>query len=218
MIVKGAPAIEALGEARTVLFDKTGTLTVGTPEVREVLATDGVAVDDLLRLAASVDQYSAHPLGDALVRAATEADLTLSVATEVREDPGQGIAGVVDGRTVAVGSRTFVASQGLASEEALATLIGDRGSGEAHITVGVDGQARGVIVMADELRPDSRRIVERLRSEGIRHVAMVSGDRRSVADRVGRELGVDRAYAELSPADKLDIVRRIRAIASCGPW
>ena len=84
------------------------------------------------------------------------------------------------------------------------------GSGEAHVLVAVDGHLGGVIVMADELRPDADRIVERLRAEGVRHVAMVSGDRRSVAERIGRELGVDRVYAEQSPEQKLEVVERLR--------
>ncbi len=211
VIVKGAPAIEALGQARTVLFDKTGTLTVGTPEVREVLSADGVAPGELLRLAASVDRFSAHVLGEALVRAARDASLKLSVPRAVKEEPGQGIRGFVDGRAIGVGSRAFLQELGVpAAEIAFAALLSGRGSGEAHVTVSVDGHVGGVIVMTDELRQDTRHIVERLRAEGIRHVAMVSGDRRSVAERAGRELGLDRVYAELSPEEKLEIVKRIR--------
>jgi heavy metal translocating P-type ATPase len=212
VIVKGTGAIETLGQARTVLFDKTGTLTVGTPEVREILPSAGNNAGELLRLAASVDRMSAHVLGEALVRAAGDAGLGLSAASNVREEPGQGIEGNVDGRAVAVGSRAFVRSAGVAADEvASAAVMSGRGSGEAHVLVGVDGHLGGVIVMADELRPDADRIVERLRAEGVRHIAMVSGDRRSVAERIGRELGVDRVYAEQSPEEKLEVVRRLRA-------
>jgi len=211
VIVKGAGAVETLGQARTVLFDKTGTLTVGTPEVREVLGCDGFQPGELLRLAASVDQMSAHVLGEALARSALDAGLTLTTATDVREEPGQGIQGTVDGRRVAVGSRAFVRAAGVPADEvASAVVMTGRGSGEAHVLVGVDGHVGGVIVMADELRGDADRIVERLRAEGVRHVAMVSGDRRSVAERIGRELGVDRVYAEQSPEQKLEVVERLR--------
>jgi heavy metal translocating P-type ATPase len=211
VIVKGAAAIEKLGESRTVLFDKTGTLTVGTPEVREVLSADGAQPGELLRLAASVDRYSAHVLGQALVRAAGESDLKLSTPKEVSEDPGQGIRGLVDGHTVAVGSRKFLEDLGVPADQLRApALVTGRGSGEARVNVSVDGHAGGVIVMADELRPDAREVIGRLRSEGIRYVAMASGDRRSVAERVGRELGLDRIYAELAPEDKLEVVRRMR--------
>src|SRR5271166_1141522 len=212
VIVKGAGAVETLGQARTVLFDKTGTLTVGTPEVREVLGCGGFQPGELLRLAASVDQMSAHVLGEALVHAALEAGLGLDSAGDVAEEPGQGIRGAVDGHRVAVGSRAFVRATGVPDEElASAAVMTGRGSGEAHVLVAVDGHVGGVIVMADDLRADADQIVPRLRAEGVRHVAMVSGDRRSVAERVGRELGVDRVYAEQSPEDKLEVVRSIRA-------
>jgi heavy metal translocating P-type ATPase len=211
VIVKGTPAIESLGEARTVLFDKTGTLTVGTPEVREIVTRDGLNESELLRLAASVDRISAHVLGEALVTAAQDAGLELTMPADVQEEPGQGIAGNVDGQRVLVGSRAFMRDAGVPQEEIdAAALATTRGSGEAHVVVAVDGHVAGVIVMADELRPDARGVVERLRAEGIRHVAMASGDRRSVAERVGRELALDRVYAELSPEEKLEIVRHIR--------
>ena len=212
VIVKGAGAIETLGQARTVLFDKTGTLTVGTPEVREIQTRDGWEPSELLRLAASVDRFSAHVLGEALVSAAAEADLQLTMPTEVHEEPGQGIGGLVDGHRVLVGSRAFMRSAHLPEQEiAPAGLSTTRGSGEVNVVVAIDGRIAGVIVMADELRPDAEQIVERLRGEGIRHVAMISGDRRSVAERVGRELGVDRVYADQSPEDKLAVVRSIAA-------
>ena len=179
VIVKGAGAIETLGQARTVLFDKTGTLTVGTPDVQEIIALGEHTSADVLRLAASVDRLSAHVLGEALVRAARDAELALELPTDVREDPGQGIGGSLDGHRVAVGSRAFLRGQGYdADKVAGAALMTGHGSGEAHVLVGIDGTVAGVIVMADELRPDAERIVERLRAEGVRHVAMVSGDRR----------------------------------------
>jgi len=218
VIVKGAGAIETLGQARTVLFDKTGTLTVGTPEVRDVVTRGDHQPGELLALAASVDQMSAHVLGEALVRAATDARLTLTTPTNVHEEPGQGIEGILDGRKVAVGSRAFIRSVGVPADEiASAAVLRGHGSGEAHVLVGIDGHVAGVIVMADELRPEAERIVERLRAEGILHVAMASGDRRSVAERIGRELGVDRVYADQSPEEKLEVVRRLRADPELSP-
>jgi heavy metal translocating P-type ATPase len=218
VIVKGAGAIETLGQARTVLFDKTGTLTVGTPEVRDIVTRRDHQPAELLRLAASIDRMSAHVLGEALVRAALEADLTLTTPTEIREEPGQGIQGIIGGHTIAVGSRAFVRAAGVPPDEVTsAVVLPGHGSGEAHVLVAIDGHVRGVIVMADELRPDADRIVERLRAEGVRHVAMVSGDRRSVAERIGREIGVDRVYSEQSPEDKLEVVRRLRADPQLNP-
>jgi heavy metal translocating P-type ATPase len=218
VIVKGTGAIETLGQVRTVLFDKTGTLTVGTPEVREIVPRDGLGRAEILSLAASVDSMSAHVLGAALGEAAHEAELTLKEPAEVVEDPGQGIAGTVDGHRVAVGSRDFLVGQGIPQAQLeAASIISGHGSGEARVMVGVDGGLAGVIVMADDLRPDAAGIVERLRGEGVRQVAMVSGDRRSVAERIGRELGVDRVYAEQSPQDKLEVIRRLREDVGQGP-
>lgn len=218
VIVKGAGAIETLGQVRTILFDKTGTLTVGSPAMREIVSCNGMPAGELLRLTASVDRLSAHVLGEALVRAAKESDLALEVPDEVSEEPGQGIVGTIAGDRVAVGSRAFLHSVGVPRSEisSAAVSIG-RGSGEARVYVAVNERLAGVIVMADELRPDARGIIERLRAEGTRHVAMVSGDRHSVAERVGREVGVDRVYAEQSPEDKLEVVRRLREDANLRP-
>jgi heavy metal translocating P-type ATPase len=218
VVVKGADAIETLGRARTVLFDKTGTLTVGTPHVQDMVALGERSPADLLRLAASVDRFSAHVLGEALVRAAEDAELALALPGDVREEPGQGISGTVEGHRVAVGSRAFLRAEGYGADEvAAASLVAGHGSGEAHVLVGIDGALAGVMVMADELRPDAERIVQRLRSEGVRHVAMVSGDRESVAARIGRQLDVDRVYADQSPEDKLEVVRTLRTDPALQP-
>ena len=218
VIVKGAGAIETLGEARTVLFDKTGTLTVGTPDVQEIVPLANLGRGEVLRLAASVDRMSTHVLGEALVQAAGSAGLALAEPERVREEPGQGITADVDGHRVTVGSREFLVAEGYDRDEVAGTSLAvGRGSGEAHVLVGVDAQLAAVIVMADELRPDAERIVERLRAEGVRHVAMATGDRRSVAERIGRELGVDRVYAEQSPEEKLEVVRRLRDDPSLAP-
>jgi P-type E1-E2 ATPase len=155
---------------------------------------------------------SAHVLGEALVSAARDADLELAVPGAVREEPGQGIEGEVDGHRVAVGSHAFLASAGVPAQVlARASTIRGHSSGEAHVLVGLDGQLGGMIVMADELRPDADRMVQRLRDEGVRHVAVLSGDRHAVAERVGRQLGVDRVYAEQSPEAKLEVVRSLRS-------
>ncbi|HVW48126.1 MAG TPA: heavy metal translocating P-type ATPase [Solirubrobacterales bacterium] len=218
VIVKGTGAIETLGQVRTVLFDKTGTLTVGTPEVRDIVARADLGSAEILAMAASVDSMSTNVLGAALGEAAHEAELSTQEPREIDEAPGQGIAGTVGGHRVAVGSRDFLVDQGIPRAQLeSAAMVDGHGSGEARVMVGVDGGLAGVIVMADDLRPDARGIVERLRGEGVRQVAMVSGDRRSVAERIGRELGVDRVYAEQSPQDKLEVIRRLREDPGRGP-
>lgn len=217
VIVKGAAAIEALGRARTVLLDKTGTLTAGTPCVQRIEVADGLPAPEVLRLAASVDQLSPHVMAGALVAAAHDRGLALSHPEEAHEDPGRGIVALVDGRRVAVGSRGWLQSLGYALDEPAEPAGIAPAVGAATALVGADGRLIGTIVLADELRPDAYELVGALRASGIRLVAMVSGDRRAIAARIGARLGVDRVYAEQSPEDKLEVVEAIRADPRLGP-
>jgi heavy metal translocating P-type ATPase len=210
VIVKGGGAIEALGEARTVLLDKTGTVTSGEPEVERIVTLAAVTESDLLRLAASVDQHSAHALAGALVDDARRRGLALSAPEGTREAAGQGIAGTVDSRVVAVGSGAWLEAIGYANARAAAASLDGDDPGRARIVVGVDGSVAGVIVMADHLRPEAAGLAGQLRDAGIEHVALVSGDHRGAAEEAGRLVGVDVVYAEQSPEDKLDVVRAIR--------
>jgi heavy metal translocating P-type ATPase len=221
VIVKGGAAIERLGEARTVLLDKTGTLTLGAPAVREVVAlgdaVGGVPEDEILRLAASVDQLSAHVLAEALVHSAEQRGLSLAEPSDAVEEPGQGAEGTVDGRRVSVGSAAWVRSRGY-EVEAAAGVGGDGDAGGlAKVLVGVDGRLAGVVVMADSLREDARALAGELREAGIRRVAMVTGDRASVAERIAAETGLDQVFAEQSPEQKLDVVRGMRADPALAP-
>jgi heavy metal translocating P-type ATPase len=213
VIAKGGAVIEALGRARTVLFDKTGTLTLGTAEVDRIVALDGLPPDEALRIAASLDQFSTHAMATALVRAAERRGLRLTMPTAVREDPGQGIAGDVDGHSVAVGSTAFVTAAGAAAAP------GDGGvvPGEARVTVAADGRVVAVIVMADRLRDDVAGLVADLRRSGVRHVALATGDVETTAEEIGRAAGVDRIYARQSPADKLELVRALAGRKDLAP-
>lgn len=209
VIVKGGAVIEALGRARTVLFDKTGTLTLGTARVDRILTTDGVPAGEALRIAASLDQFSSHAMAAALVREASDRGLRLSMPTGVSEDAGQGIAGDIDGRRVAVGSASFVSAHATLPE---APFYGtSAGPGEARVTVAADGRVVAVIVMADRVREDVSGLVADLRRSGVRHVALATGDVETTAQAVGRAAGVDRIYARQSPQDKLELVRTLAA-------
>ncbi len=214
VIVKGGAAIERLGEARTVLLDKTGTLTLGTPAVREVIVLDagaGAGEAEILRLAASLDQLSAHVLAEALVHDAERRGLELAEPAAPEEEPGQGIEGGVEGRRVAVGSAAFLRSRGY-PVEAAAGVGGDGDSaGLAKVLVGIDGDLAAVVVMADRLREDARELAGSLRGTGVGWVAMVTGDRAAVAERIAAETGLDEVFAEQSPEQKLDVVRTMRA-------
>jgi heavy metal translocating P-type ATPase len=211
IVLKGGAALEQLAAARTVLLDKTGTLTRGRPAVERIITFDGVSERELLRLAASVDQLSAHVLAEGLVHDAVTRGLRLERPTAAHEVPGDGIEGTVDGRRVGVGGESWLVAQGFAGNgtptppEALGAA-----PGQALVHVGVDDRVAGVLVMGDQLRPDAAQLVAALHDTGVRDVAMVTGDRRDVAQAVAREAGLDRVYAEQSPEDKLAVVRAAR--------
>jgi heavy metal translocating P-type ATPase len=212
VIVKGGTAIEQLGEARTVILDKTGTLTVGLPEIERLVALDGLDPEEALRLAASLDQLSAHSLAEALVHAAHRRGIALSFPANVEEGPGQGAEGIVDGRRVTVGSAAWLRLRGYdVPDAAVARLDAQNNAGRAKVLVGVDHRLVAAVVLADHLRPDAHGLVDGLREAGIRHVAMATGDRTAVAEEIGREVGVDRVYAEQAPEEKLELVRSLRA-------
>jgi heavy metal translocating P-type ATPase len=208
VIVKGGGVIEALGKARTVLLDKTGTLTLGTPQVARVVSSDGLPVRDLVRLAASLEQLSAHPLAEALVHHAVRDGLPLSFPEEVTEEPGRGIAGVVDGRRVAAGGARWLVAHGHQPGGGPSPALGD--PGQARISVAVDGRPAGTIVMADQVRQEAPRLVAELRAAGVERVMLVTGDRAAVGTEVGRSLGIDRVYPDLSPAEKAEVVRAMQ--------
>ena len=211
IIVKGAAALERLGGARTVLLDKTGTLTHGLLDVEAVIPLGMLSEEEVLRLAASVDQMSAHVLAESLVHAAQARGLVLTTPVDVRESPGQGIAGTVDGRLVSVGSAAWHSTGGHTGSEGVEAASGRTNApGQATVMVGVDGVTEGVILMADHLRPGAETLAAELGEAGVGHVALVTGDRHEVAEEIARRTGIDTVYAEQTPEGKLDVVKAVR--------
>jgi heavy metal translocating P-type ATPase len=206
VVVKGAGTIERLGNARSVLLDKTGTVTLGHPELSRVVAVDGVPADEVLRLAASVDQLSAHPLAKALVSGAEQRHLVLQLPDHAEERFGSGVSGIVDGRRVLVGSTGWLQGHGI--EPPAAVSLDD--DGDATVSIAVDDRVVGVAVIGDRLRGDSPSLIGKLREAGIRHVVLVSGDRDSVAATIGERLGVDRVYSGQTPQQKVEVVHAVR--------
>lgn len=212
IIVKGAGVLERLGDAHTVLLDKTGTLTQGLPEIEAVVPVGDMSPDEALRLAASVDQMSAHVLAESLVHTALARGMTLTTPVDVREEPGQGISGTVDGHRVAVGSSAWLGASGYGTAQQLPGLPHEIDSaGRAIVLVGVDGVTEALVVMADRLRSGAESLSATLGAVGVRHVALVTGDRRDIAEEVARRAGIEHVYAEQTPEDKLDVVRAVRA-------
>jgi heavy metal translocating P-type ATPase len=210
IVVKGGAALEALGRARVLLFDKTGTLTAGDARLTDVEVAEGHRPDEVLRLAASLDQVSHHVLGAALVRAARARGLSLSFPTQVTEAPGQGIRGTVDGRRVAVGRADWVMPDAASPWLRRVRRRLDR-EGLASVFVAVDGAPAGALLLEDRLRPDSPRTLRLLRREGITRIVMVTGDHIDVAETIGAAVGVDEVLADRTPEEKLAAVRQARA-------
>jgi heavy metal translocating P-type ATPase len=215
VLVKGGGALEQLARLRTLFLDKTGTLTGGRARVTAVEAEGGVSSDDVLRLAASLDQLSQHVLAEAIVAEARGRGLTLDLPAQVREEPGAGLTGLLSGRAVSVGSYAYVAARAHRSDWSRRFLQRMRDEGATGAFVAADGQILGAIQLADEIRADSARALRLLRRAGIARIVMLTGDRRDVGERIGAALGVDEVRAELQPQDKLAAIAAERTKSVC---
>ena len=212
VVVKGGAVLERLAQCTTLLLDKTGTLTNGQPTLTAIVPSGTLTPDEVLRLAASLDQVSAHVLAHSVVKAATERGSQLSLPDRVEEVAGSGIRGVVGGHLVVLGKASWAGVEG-SPAWAKAARRRARLDGSLTIFVGVDAQPAGVLVLEDPVRLDAPRTIRSLRRNGIDRIVMVTGDRPEVADAIGAVIGVDEVLAERSPTDKLDVVRaeRLRA-------
>jgi heavy metal translocating P-type ATPase len=206
IIVKGGGALETLARGTVLLFDKTGTLTSGVPEVADVEVFGATPPDDLVRLAASVDQVSPHVLAAAIVRAARGRGLALSFPEDVTEEHGAGIEGTVDGHAVALGKTAWVTRGIPLPTRARDVRRRSAMDGSSCVFVAVDGAVAGALILDDPIRPDTPRVIRSLRRAGVKRVVMVTGDHPDVAESVGISIGVDRILSERDPADKVDAV------------
>ena len=212
ILIKGGEALEGAHKLDTVVLDKTGTLTRGEPELTDVVVSNGGHEDELLRLVASAERGSEHPLGEAIVKGARQRGIELAEAEEFDAVTGGGIRARVDGRNVLVGNRRFLSEAGMTENglgleepgEELAAV------GRTPMFVAVDGCLAGFVAVADTVKEESREAVERLHALGL-EVAMITGDNRRTAEAIARELGIDRVLAEVLPGDKAAEVRRLQA-------
>jgi heavy metal translocating P-type ATPase len=202
VLVREGGSLEVLGRARTLLLDKTGTLTLGRPRAAETITAPGTDRDEVLRLAASVEQLSGHVLAAAVVREANSRGLALATPTDVREEPGQGVTGQVDGRLVRVGQVSGDLPDWADRQRQRAEL-----DGMAIVWVCLDGVPAGALLLQDPVRQDARRTVRRLREAGFGKVIMLTGDRPRVAAEVARVVGVDDVVTQATPEQKVERVR-----------
>ena len=203
ILIKGGKAIEALAAVRALVIDKTGTLTLGQASLVETRVADAVQPDELLRLAASLDQASKHIIAETLVAEARGKGLTLAIPSEVMETPGEGIAGKVEGHAVLVGGLRYVESKtGLS----LRGLAGERQPGAVAVAVAIDGKPAGLLILSDALRAGTEQLLRNLRAIGIDRIVLATGDRREVARAVTAGLSIDSVRSELTPDQKILVV------------
>ena len=207
VVMKSGGVLERLARCTTMVLDKTGTLTVGQPAVTAVVSAGALPQEEILGLAASLDQVSGHVLATAIVRAAEERGCPLTLPEDVTEQPGQGIAGIVRGRPVKLGRASWAEVIG---DPPWVRMVRRRARLDSALTVFVaaDGEPVGALVLEDRIRPDSRQMIRAVRHGGVRRIVLATGDRAETADAVGTLTGVDEVLAGLTPAQKLDAVRR----------
>ncbi|TAM05833.1 MAG: heavy metal translocating P-type ATPase [Paraburkholderia sp.] len=210
VLVKDGGALEQLAIARTLFFDKTGTLTAGHARLVAIQTGPADSPQRVLRIAASLAQASAHVMSEAVTSEAHARQLALSVPQGVREAPGAGVAGNVDGHTVAIGSFEFVCTTAPAAAWSERLLRRVTYEGASVVFVSEDGVMTGAIQMADRIRTDTPRALRLLRREGVDRIVMLTGDRADVADTVGTILQVDAVRAGQTPADKLAAIEEAR--------
>jgi heavy metal translocating P-type ATPase len=204
ILIKGGKAIEALGRVYSLVIDKTGTLTDGRARVVSINARDGAAPDDILRIAASLDQASKHIIAQTLVTEARDRKLQLSIPSNVIETAGEGVEGTIDELAVVVGGIHFVRSK--LTGEAKGSLDRSQKVGSVVVAVAIDGEMVGEIVLADELRAGTRALMQAVRKLGIQRIILATGDRREVAEAVATGLGIDAVRSELTPDQKVLVV------------
>jgi Cu+-exporting ATPase len=220
VLIKNAEALETLERVDTIVFDKTGTLTEGKPKVVAFSTTEtlpGLSGNEILRLAASLERASEHPLGAAIVAKANELKLNLSEPSNVQSLPGQGVRGTVEGESIAIGNSALMHAVGVFENKTAISVL--KYAGSSVIYVAVDGKYAGNIAVADPLRPSTPKALHDLKAQGIRLV-MLTGDNQATAQEIARNLEIEDFKAEVLPAQKAEIVKSLqsegRAVAMAG--
>ena len=209
VLIKNAEALEVLEKVNTLVFDKTGTLTEGKPSVESVTAVLGGDETELVRLVASLEQGSEHPLGSAIIAAARQNNLALTSAGKFQSHTGLGISGEVDGKVVMAGNERLFEQLRLPMDELKHEAEDLRRKGQTVIFVTIDGRAAGLIGIADPIKPSTAQALRDLKAAGLR-IVMLTGDSRSTAEAVATQLGIDNFEAEILPDKKSQVVRRLQ--------
>jgi Cu+-exporting ATPase len=209
VLIKNAEALERMEKIDTLVVDKTGTLTQGKPKVVSIVAAAGFQEADILRLAASVERASEHPLADAIVRAAKERNLDVGQVQDFDSPTGKGATGKVDGKTILLGNSNYFASLGIETQSLHEQGERLRGDGATVINIAVDGKLAGLFAIADPIKATTPEALKALAAEGIK-VIMLTGDNRTTANAVARTLGITDVEAEVLPDQKSAVVTRLQ--------
>jgi Cu+-exporting ATPase len=210
ILIKGGEALETAHKINTIVFDKTGTITEGKPTVTDVLTLGSMGREELLKLTASAEKNSEHPLGQAIVHGAEDDKMELFASESFESLTGRGIEAKINGRTVLAGNRKLMDERGI-----LLTVLADASDrlareGKTPMYVAVDGELAGIVAVADVVKQSSRAAITSLHSMGI-EVAMITGDNRKTAEAIARQVGIDRVLAEVLPQDKSNEVKKLQA-------
>ncbi len=209
ILIKDAATLEGIAGMTAIVMDKTGTLTEGHPAVTDIVVVNGVTEADLLRLVASAERGSEHPLAEAIIAGAQARTLSLSEATNFAAIAGHGIRATVDGRPVLVGNRKLLADQGVDVAALEAPAAAQAAAGKTPMFAALDGRAAGLIAVADPIKPTAQAAVQGLQARGIETV-MITGDNQRTAAAVAAQLGITRVFAEVLPADKARYVQQLQ--------
>ncbi|NIJ15361.1 MULTISPECIES: heavy metal translocating P-type ATPase [Sphingobium] len=209
VLIKNAEALEHMEKVDTLVVDKTGTLTEGKPAVTRIVAADGYAESELLRIAAGVERASEHPLALAIVDAATGRGIDIPPVSDFDSPTGKGALGTVEGKRVTLGNARFLAESGIDTAPLVAEADALRGDGATAIFMGLDDRAVGIFAIADPIKPTTPEALAALRADGIK-VVMLTGDNRTTAEAVARQLGIDAVEADVLPDQKANVVARLK--------
>ncbi|KGK81280.1 heavy metal translocating P-type ATPase [Clostridium sp. HMP27] len=210
VLIKSGVALETAHKVKTIVFDKTGTITEGKPKVTDVVVTNDITQDYLLQLAASAEKGSEHPLGEAIVKGAEEKGLDFKKLDFFKAIPGHGIEVKIDGKDILLGNRKLMVESNISLENLEETSHKLAGEGKTPMYVSIDGKMVGIIAVADTVKENSKRAIEKLHEMGI-EVAMITGDNKRTAEAIAKQVGIDRILAEVLPQDKANEVKKLQA-------
>lgn len=207
VLFKGGVHLENIGGVKVVAFDKTGTLTYGKPKVIDIVPFSGMSTDDLLQITASVETLSEHPIAKAIVREAKDKKLDLSKPKELQAIHGLGVHGILNGKEYKIGKRDLLKDINITDEDQK-RATGIEEQGRTVIFVAADGHAIGLISVEDTIRPQARKVIEELKSKGIKTV-LLTGDTQITGKAIGKQAGINLVYSELLPDQKVDAVKKL---------